>query len=185
MVLPVRPIIHPPAFLNLPDMLMIFSHYDKHSTYGEQDFLIVLSWEENQKGKGFMPSAFVYDNSKSTNFWKKMWSGSFYTQPLMLVRKNEIQIQLHGNTLFAGWTIPIQLSSSYILPPAFVSLEGYGSVKPDTEGMGYPSGYRNVHVYNGMDAFVTFLHPSSKYSGPGTDGVLARESIVKVYPPEK
>ncbi len=44
-------IIHPPAFLNLPDMLMIFSHYDKHSTYGEQDFLIVLSWEETQKGK--------------------------------------------------------------------------------------------------------------------------------------
>jgi hypothetical protein len=178
-------VIHPPSFLNLPDMLMIFSHYDKHSTYGEQDFFIVLSWQETPKGKGFMPSAFVYDNNKSTNFWKKMWGGTFFTQPLMLVRQNEIQIQAHGDTLFAGWTIPIPLSSSCILPPAFVSLEGYGNVKPDTDSMGYPSGYRNVHVYNGMDAFVTFMHPSSKYSGPGTDGVLARESIVKVYPPEK
>ena len=178
-------VIHPPAFLNLPDMLIMFSHYDKHSTYGEQDFLIVFSWVENQNGKGFVPSAFVYDNVKATTFWKKLWGNAFYNQALMLVRKDELQIQLHGNTFFAGWTVPIQLSSSCILPPACVSLEGYGNVKPDADSMVYPNGYRNVHVYNGMEAFVTFIHPSSKYSGPGTDGVLARESIATIYPPEK
>lgn len=166
-------------------MLMIISHYDKHSTYGEQDFLMILSWEETQKAKGFIPSALIYDNPKATTFWKKLFDNTFFNQPLMLVRKNELQIQLHGHTFFAGWTIPIPLSASCILPPACVSLEGYGHVKPDTDSMGYPSGYRNVHVYNGMDAFVTFMHPSSKYSGPGTDGILARESIVTIYPPEK
>jgi sugar-specific transcriptional regulator TrmB len=178
-------IIHPPTFLNLPDLLLIFSHNDKHSTNGEQDFLIVLSWEETPKGKGFKPSVFIYDNLKARSYWEKLWGDTFFIKPLMLVRKNELQIQLHGNTFFAGWTIPIQLNSSCILPPGCVSLEGYGNVKPDTESLRYPSGYRNVHVYNGMEAFVTFMHPSSKYSGPGTDGVLARESIVTVYPPEK
>ena len=74
-------VIHPPAFLNLPEMLMMFSHYDKHSTYGEQDFLIVLSWVENQKGKGFAPSTFVYDNVKATTFWKKLWGAHFIIKP--------------------------------------------------------------------------------------------------------
>ncbi len=177
-------IIHPPAYLNLPTLLMFLSHYDKHSTYGEQDFLILFLEIETPKGIVFMPSAFVYDNPKATSFWKKLWAGTPYNQPLKLVRKNELQIQLHGNTFFAGWTVPIPLSSDgFVLPPACISLEGYGKVKPDTDSMEYPSGYKNVHIYNGMEAFVTFMLPSSRYSGPGTDGILARESIVSLHPP--
>ena len=116
---------------------------------------------------------------------EKTLGSTFYNQALMLVRKDELQIQVHGNTLFAGWTVPIQLSSSCILPPACVSLEGYGNVKPDADSMVYPTGYRNVHVYNGTEAFVTFIHPSSKYSGPGTDGVLAKRKHSNNIPTRK
>jgi hypothetical protein len=40
-----------------------------------------------------------------------------------------------------------------------------------------------INECNGFEAFVTFFHSSSKYSGPGTDGFLARDAIQTVYPP--
>jgi hypothetical protein len=36
---------------------------------------------------------------------------------------------------------------------------------------------------NFFDAFVTFIHPASKYSGPGTDGIFTRDLIMTKYPP--
>jgi hypothetical protein len=34
-----------------------------------------------------------------------------------------------------------------------------------------------------FDAFVIFFHPDSKYAGPGTDQVVARNTIITVYVP--
>jgi hypothetical protein len=48
-----------------------------------------------------------------------------------------------------------------------------------------PKGKAAKEVYvkqNGFDAFVTFIHPSSKYSGPGTDGFLVRDYIMELTP---
>jgi hypothetical protein len=36
---------------------------------------------------------------------------------------------------------------------------------------------------NAFDAFVTLIHPVSKYSGPSTDGILVRDTIMTIIPP--
>jgi hypothetical protein len=45
------------------------------------------------------------------------------------------------------------------------------------------SGFRNKTEINGFDAFVTFTHPASNYSGPGTDGFFIRDLVVTMTPP--
>ena len=69
------------------------------------------------------------------------------------------------------------------LPPACILIEGFGDVKTTAYTVVPPSGYRIEREENYLDAFVTFFHPSTKYSGPGTDGCLIRDSIISIYPP--
>ena len=100
------------------------------------------------------------------------------------MKKNELQIQVHGNTLFAGWTVPIPLfPPQYTLPPGAVLFEGYGKLKPTVTNYTMPSGWTSISEVNGLEAFVTFFHPASKYAGSGMDGVISREMIMTVYPP--
>ena len=84
---------------------------------------------------------------------------------------------MQGNTLFAGWTIPIPLLPKYTLPPSCILFEGYGKLVSGISETTIPSGRKVTTEYNGLESFVTFFHPSSKYSGPGTDGLLARDAI--------
>jgi hypothetical protein len=101
-------------------------------------------------------------------------------QSIRLAKKDELQIRVHGNTLFAGWTVPIPLlPSEYVLPPACIVFEGYGDVKTESYSVVQPSGGKFTARQNGFDAFVTFMHPSSKYSGPGTDGFLVRDFVME------
>jgi hypothetical protein len=100
------------------------------------------------------------------------------------LKKDELQIQVHGNTLFAGWTVPIPLfPPQYCLPPGAILFEGYGKVKPLVNTYTLPSGTVIIHEANGLEAFATFFHPASKYAGSGTDGTMARDLIMTVYPP--
>ena len=46
-----------------------------------------------------------------------------------------------------------------------------------------PSGYQFKIDTNGFDAFVTLIHPKSKYTGPGTEGYLGRDEIMDIPPP--
>jgi hypothetical protein len=64
-------------------------------------------------------------------------------------------------------------------------MEGYGSLKANSFSVDLPSGYKYIHEQNGFEAFVTFLSPESNYSGPGTNGFIARELISTAYPPER
>ena len=56
-------------------------------------------------------------------------------------------------------------------------------LKSDSFTLFFPSGYKSVVERNGCEAFVTFFHPSSKYSGSGTDGFFARDYVATTYPP--
>jgi hypothetical protein len=103
-------------------------------------------------------------------------------QNIQLVKKDDLQIRVYGNTFFAVWTLPIKLLSGLSLPPTAIMLEGYGNLKTDIFTVLLPSGHRMKSEFNGLEAFVTYFHPSSKYSGPGTDGFLMRESINEDYP---
>jgi hypothetical protein len=85
--------------------------------------------------------------------------------------------------MFAGWTEPIQLTPPYSLPPSCIIVEGYGHVKTIAYSVVNPSGHKMMTEGNGFEAFVTFLHPASKYEGLGTDGFLGRDVIITIYPP--
>jgi sugar-specific transcriptional regulator TrmB len=176
-------IIHPPTHLNLPDILFHIMHFSKNSSFGAEDFMNIMLWLETPKGYAYVPVALVGDNPDSLNFRKIYVLGAPGEQNIQLIKKEELQIQVHGNNFFAGWTTPIRLMPTLSLPPACILLEGYGNVKTSTPTVLMPSGHKSRQAANGLEAFVTFLHPSSKYSGPGTDGFLARELIMETYPP--
>jgi len=102
--------------------------------------------------------------------------------PLALLKENQFHIMKGGNTLFVGWTVPITLvPSKYILPPSCILFEGYGKLKSGKLSTIIPSGRKNEVVYNCLEAFVTFFHQASKYSGPGTEGFIETELVRTSY----
>jgi hypothetical protein len=131
-----------------------------------------------------VPVATVQDNRKALAFRKEFYAGTPAAQNVQLVKKDELQVRIHGNTVFAGWTVPIPLfPPPYALPPSCIVFEGYGNLKTSVVETTLPSGRRQEIEMNGFEAFVTFFHPSSKYAGPGTDGLFARDVITTSYPP--
>ena len=91
--------------------------------------------------------------------------------------------QVEARALFAGWTGAIQLAGiDKVLPPSFLLIESYGSPKTLVSDIQIPSGYTLKTTGDFLEAFVTFLHPTSKYSGPGTDGVISRDTVIEWHP---
>ena len=128
----------------------------------------------------------MHDNPKTSRFLKEYLANTPVAQNIQLVKKDELQVRIHGNTLFCGWTVEIPLLPSPLhLKPACITLEGYGSLKATSFTVNLPSGFKHMHEQNGFEAFVTFLSPELNYSGPGTDGFIARELISTAYPPER
>jgi sugar-specific transcriptional regulator TrmB len=178
-------IIHPPDYLKLPDMMIFVQKVEKHSATGAEDALIIFLWLETPTGYAYVPVTNVTDNPKAQSVRQKLFANTPAGQNSQLLKKDEIQIRVHGNTLFAGWTVPIPLyPPPYKLPPAFILIEGYGEVKSTAINLLFNSGYKSQIEENYFDAFVTFFHPSSKYSGPGTDGRFVRDFIATTTPPQ-
>jgi sugar-specific transcriptional regulator TrmB len=176
-------VIHPPSHFNLPDILFHFFHFEKHSAYGSEDALLIMVWLETPRGYAYVPAAFIGDDSETLDFQKKMFKDFLSPKNFQLVKKDELQVRIHGKTLFCGWTVPILLFQKHSLPPSSILLEGYGDTMTRTFEVQYPSGYKMWTAYNSLEAFVTFLHPSSKYTGSGTDGLIIRDCIMEIYPP--
>ena len=176
-------VIHPPDLFKLPPMLIRVHHIEKHSTFGEEDAVIINLWLETQSGPAYVPVAVFSDNPNAQSVWGRHFEATPAGQNIHLARKGTLQIWVHGNTLFAGWTVPIPLfPSDYVLPPACILIEGYGNVKTEAYSVVQPSGGKFKAMQNGFDAFVTFMHSSSKYSGPGTDGFLVRDFVMEITP---
>jgi sugar-specific transcriptional regulator TrmB len=186
-------VIHPPKYFDLPDILIHARHYEKPSTLGVGDVLIIHMRLETPKGQKYMPVAVLGDNPKTQWLWKKRYETSPAGQNVRLVSKDDLQIRIHGNTLFAGWTVPIPLfPSQRILPPACTLIEAYGDVKTAAYTVCIPFGLWGIQPKFGraqlkfeenyFNGFVTFMHPSSRYSGPGTDGFFVRDVIFTLSP---
>jgi sugar-specific transcriptional regulator TrmB len=177
-------IIHPPEHFNLPDTIIWVWHCDKQSSWGAEDWLTISLWLNTPIGYRYVPVAHVTDNPDALEFRKGVYAGTPAGQNCQLINKDQFQVQVHGNSLFAGWTVPIPLlPPPYILPPSCILFEGYGELKTNITRTRIPSGRTQVTEANGFDAFVTFFHPASKYSGPGTDGIFNRDVISTAYPP--
>lgn len=178
-------VIHPPSHFNLPDMIIMAFHENKQSSFGAEDQLVVSLWLETPNGYAYVPVAHVTDNPRSAEWRKGVYAGTPAGQNSILVKKNQLKVTVQGNTLFAGWTIPIPLlPPKYILPPACVLFEGYGELKTRVTRTSLPSGRTQKAEQNSFKAFVTFFHPASTYQGPGTDGEFIRERVMTAYPPE-
>jgi hypothetical protein len=175
-------LVHPPSHLKLPDLMFHPLHLDKHSTHGAEDAMMILLWLNTSIGYSYVPMAVVTDNPEAIDFWRKLISGFPVEQNVILVKKDEFQIRVHANSFFIVWTMPISMPP-YSLPPSCILIEGTGNIKPGTHYYIAPSGFRVKSEHNYSDAFVTYLHPDSKYSGPGTDGVFIREAIMDFSPP--
>jgi sugar-specific transcriptional regulator TrmB len=176
-------VIHPPDFFQLPPMLIRVHHVEKHSTFGAEDVILINLWLETTSGPAFVPVAVLSDSPTAQARWGKHAGATPANSNVRTAKRDEIQIRIHGNTLFAGWTIPITLyPSEYILPPACMLIEGYGDVITEAYSVVQPTGGKFTAKQNGFNAFVTFMHPSSKYSGPGTDGFLVRDFVMEVTP---
>ncbi len=177
-------VIHPPDYFNLPDTMISVFHIEKQSSLGEEDAMIIFLWLDTPNGQSYEPVAIIGDNPAAQFAWKTMYPKSPVPKNTLLVQKDEIQIRVHGDTLFAGWTIPIPLfPPQYTLPPACLQIEGYGDVKTVAYTIVPSLGRKTTVEQNYFDAFVTFFHPSSKYSGPGTDGYFVRD-LVASFPPK-
>ena len=176
--------IHPPEHFRLPDMTFVILQDDEASTFGSENMLKVFLKSENQNHSTYQLVAHIQDNPKSMAYRKAKLAGFPGEENIILVEKNQLNINVHGNTFFAGWTVPVPLlPTKYVLPPSCILFEGYGKVRSGIFNNFLPSKRKQDIWYNNVEAFVTFFHPSSKYIGPGTEGSIDRESVQISYPP--
>ena len=177
-------LIHPPDHFKLPDMRIAIYHLNKKSSFGAEDFMQIHLLLRTRTGNRWVSVAHITDNPRSVPHRKIVFAGSPAERNIQVVKNDEFEVSVQGNTMFAGWAISIPLlPPHYILPPSCIQFDGYGDLKTGIMKMGNPSGRQQTIEYNGFDAFVTFYHPSSKYSGPGTDGLLFRDMVMTAYPP--
>ena len=146
--------------------------------------MTIRLWLETPKGFQYVPVAHITDNPQSIDFRRGVYAGTPASQNCQLVDRDQFEVSAQGNTLFAGWTVPIKLfSANLALPPACILFEGHGKLVSGISRTQSPSGRKQVMEFNRLAAFVTFYHPASKYSGPGIDGMLERDAILTAYPP--
>ena len=161
-------------------------HVDDHSTHGGNESLVIHLWSEKEgTDSGFIPSAIISNAKNGINVLKRIFVGTPAEQNTQLLSKDEFHVRVHGNTLFAGWTVPLAIKpSKYNLPPCCLLLEGVGKVKTGRLAFLYRTGFKNKIEFNALEALVTFFHPSSKYEGPGTDGIFFRDYVGETYVPK-
>jgi sugar-specific transcriptional regulator TrmB len=177
-------VIHPPQRFNLPDLLMFVQHFEKRSSFGEEDGLIISLWLETPNGFSYVPVAIVQNSPSANEIWKRLYDKTPAGKNVQLVKNEDLEIRLHGNTFFASWSNPIPLLlPKYVLPTGCIILETYGQVQINSYTLVAPSGFRSKIEGNGFYAFVTFLSSTANYTGPGTDGYVTRDAIMTTTPP--
>ena len=150
----------------------------------KQDFISIFPWMNTPLGYSYVPAAILTDNVKAVDFWKRFVMGTPAEQNIKVVKKGTMQVHTRANTIFVAWPKEITFLDQYVIPPACLMVEGQGKLKTLAYSISVASGYRMKTEGNIFaDAFVTFFHPKSKYSGPGTDGVLGRDVIMEFSPP--
>jgi len=177
--------IYPPTESDLPDMIIGAIHHDEDSTFGVENWIYISMAQKNAEAINYVPIAIIQDNAKSIQFRKRAFEGYPVANNIILLEKKEIQINMKGNTLFAGWTKPISLGySKYTIPPACLLFEGYGDINSgmftNTSHVG-----RTAEVWhNSFDAFISFFLPKSKYVGSGNEAFFERETVLISRPPK-
>jgi hypothetical protein len=183
-----RALIHAPRNLGLPDMMIQVQKSSKSSDFGDSDtviFALCLPTPASVGGFAFVPVAVVDNSPRPVPMWKTLFAGTPAGQNVIVMKPEQLEVWKQGNTLFAGWTVPLALlSPKYCLSPSCVLFEGIGSAKHQKTTTRWPSGFKTVAEYDNLEAFVTFVNPSSNYAIPGTDGSLGTNVVATTLPPE-
>ncbi len=185
-----RAVIHMPTHLGMPDLLIDITHFGEPNDE-KSNWMSVATWLKTSKGYAFIPAAVVLSRgdknamtNKIENTNRAMFAGTPAAQNVLVVREHELQVWMKNNTLFVGWTVPIPiLPPKYVLPPSFLLFEGYGNSTHRRTISNLPSGYRTIIETNGVEAFVTFMSPSARYTGPGTEGRIYNNGLIKIEGP--
>ena len=178
-------LIELPKKFNLPKMVFSFCRHYEPSSFGAENYIMVLLSQENDEALCYVPFALILDQSEPFEIRKKLLSGLPAENNILVFRKDEIQFQLKGNTFFAGWTKPISLKiNNYIIPPSCVLFEGYGDLKSGSFNNELPSGRRQEVWYNSLNAFVSYFHPQTKYMGSATEGYIEKDWVLISRPPK-
>ena len=159
-------------------------HCDKESSWGAEDWMTISLWLETPMGYRYVPVAHITDNAEAAEFRRGVYSFTPAGENIQVANRDQFQIRVYGNSLLAAWTMPIPLfPPQHVLPPSSVLFESYGEMTTGVIRTRAPSGRTQVQEFNRFEAFVTYFHPASKYSGPGTDGFFFRDAILTAYPP--
>ncbi|HCW07260.1 MAG TPA: hypothetical protein DGG95_07845 [Cytophagales bacterium] len=176
-------VIYPPKSLNLPNFIIFVSHNNEKSSFGIENSLHIFTQIKIADEDSYFSGVFVTDSPRGYRYRKAMQKIRGINEVALLLKKDELSIQVHGKKFVVGWSVPIPLlAPKYILPPACIIFEGYGETKTYSSKMLGPVNPRLTNEFNMVDAFVTFIHPSSHYNGPGSDGILLKERIMTGYP---
>jgi sugar-specific transcriptional regulator TrmB len=187
-------VVHPPRHLNLLDMMIHVQKSTNDSDFGASDsviFYLCLGSPESVNSQGlpggfpaYAPLAIVSNNPRSAMMLKALYGGYPAAQNVIVAKPQQLEVWQQENMLFAGWTMPIPLlPPKYSLSPSCILFEGIGKTKHETITVNWLSGYKSTNNYDAVEAFVTFINPSSKYSGPGTDGCLRTNLVAVTAPP--
>jgi sugar-specific transcriptional regulator TrmB len=191
--LSVTAIIHPPSHLNMPDVIIVVNRSEKQSTFGPSvNMLVYLRFETPPAHAPIpvryaaVPVAMVDTNPHPSLMLmlKGMTAGTPAAQNVIIVKPDQLELYKRGNTIFAGWTMPIPLPPTpHSLPPSCLIAEGYGNPSHSSATYDLPSGYKTTVNMTGRDAFLTYISPSWNYSGPGTEGMVSTDLVYEVYAP--
>ena len=177
-------LIRPPEDFNLPEMIISVFQNLECSTFGKENIVKIFVRLEEKTDSPYQLVAQIQDNHKSLNYSLETLKGMPIGMNIKLVSKDQLSVILQGNTLFAGWTVPIQISTGDVLPPSCILFEGVGAVRSGLFDFVFPSGRKQEVWFNNLEAFATFFHRKSKYICPGSEGTLDRESIQISYSPQ-
>jgi sugar-specific transcriptional regulator TrmB len=176
-------VIYPPKNLNLPNFIIFVSQNNGKSSFGIENSMHIFTQVKIAEEESYFSAVFVTDSAQGYRYRKAMQKIRDINEVALLLKKDELNIQIHDKKLVAGWSVPIPLlAPKYILPPACIIFEGYGETKTYSSKMIGPVNPILTNEFNMTDAFVTFIHPSSHYHGPGSDGILLKERIMTGYP---
>ncbi len=171
--------IHASKTLGLPDMILLFFKIDDISSFGAEKWVAVNVLDKETKGANYVPVAFVQDNPGMIDLRKEIFRGFPAENNVIVFNNDQIQLQMKGNTFYAGWTKPISLGDLYEpLPPSYLLFEGYGEIKPGVFTNCVPSGRKQELWYNSLDSFVTIYNPQLNYVGSGTESFIERETLM-------
>ena len=178
-------IIYPPKKIGIPDLLIMVDCMQERSTYGKGNSMMVYLKVKLPEGHFFIPAGGIGDNPQDVELRKKLqFSTNDARKNFRLVKKDQMQVRVQNDSFLASWAVPITLNPNFTLPPAYLLLEGYGDTKKGTNTVLTPTGFTLELESIYSNAFVTFIHPASRYSGPGTDGIFFKEVKALTTPPE-